>query len=489
MTTPDSPTEVSAGVTLKRGYRVLRKLGQGNMGRVYEAVHVKLGRRTALKQTFYLEDGDDSWFKNEAQLLSRLSHPSLPHVHDYFEEDGSYFLAMDLIDGPSLKTKLGTASTADVLKWSKQVLDALAYLHRQGIVHRDIKPDNIKLVGENIFLVDFGLAKEMNAGTVVPGHTPDYSAPEQIDGESNERTDIYSVGATLYHLLTNSRPARASDRSYALTNNLPDPLELIHKKNRKVPIWLSAIIAKAMAFAPNNRFESAQKMLDALNAEESPPLFTKPQFHRSRESETTSRLSSADSSPSKEQSSHEQGATIGDPKTNLPLPSPSCVGCLLLIAAILVLAWYFWPQTKSPAVVCEPQWAQTEPVAEKLELTVEGLSITKGIVVILPRQGENDGGLGLGKTTLNLAVRNLPNSSGANLTGADDAYLTDSRGTRYDIWQDGSGSKKPYSGITHTLLRNEVYRFDLIFPNIDYETPFIYFNHPQFQPMKINLKW
>lgn len=88
MTAPDTPTEVSAGVTLKRGYRVIRTLGQGNMGRVYEAVHVQLGRKSALKQTFYFEDGDDSWFKNEAQLLSRLNHPSLPHVHDYFEEDG-----------------------------------------------------------------------------------------------------------------------------------------------------------------------------------------------------------------------------------------------------------------------------------------------------------------------------------------------------------------------------------------------------------------
>ena len=373
------------------------------------------------------------------------------------------------------------------MKWSKQVLDALAYLHRQGIVHRDIKPDNIRLAGEKIFLVDFGLAKEMTAGTVVPGHTPDYSAPEQIEGESSERTDIYSVGATLYHLLTGVRPPRSTDRSNAFTNNLPDPLQPAHEKNPKVPKWISAVLAKALALEPNNRFQSAQKMLDALNAEESPPPFSNTQSRKSRQSEIDGSV--LRDSTAKKQSSLKQGPGSGPPSANFPLPSPSCVGCLLLIAGIIVSVWYFWPQTKSPGVACEPQWAQTEPVAEKLELTVEGLGITNGLVFNWPIEGQQDPGFGLGKTTLHLAVRNLPNSSGAGLTAADGAYLTDSRGTRYDIWQDRSANKKIYSGSAHTLLRNEVYRFDLIFPKIDYQTPFIYLNHPQFQPMKITLKW
>lgn len=217
-----------------------------------------------------------------------------------------------------------------------------------------------------------------------------------------------------------------------------------------------------------------------------PPVLNT-QSSRSRESGTRRRSSSKDFPPLQIQSSDKQVGIVS-PTTKLPLPSSGTVGCLLLIATLMGAVWYFWPQTKSPALVCEPQWVQTASIDEKLELTVEEFGTTNGIVAILPSRGSGGPGVGLGKTTLSLAVRNLPDSSGAFLRKAEDAYLTDSRGTRYDLWVDSSGSHG--NGIyAHQLLRNEVYRFDLSFPEIGYETPFIHFNHPQFQPMKITLKW
>jgi serine/threonine protein kinase len=444
------------------------------MGYVYEAVNVNLDRICALKQTFYNGQTEESWFRNEAKLLSRLKHPCLPLVYEYFEEGGSYFLVMDLINGPSLRTKLqetGAIPTTQVLQWAKDVLGALVYMHQKGIIHRDIKPDNIRIDGDKAFLVDFGLAKEMAVGTVVHGHTPDYSAPEQIDGESNATTDIYSLGATLYHLLTGVRPARASDRRNALINKQPDPLRAVREHNRKIPKWLSAVIDKSMALEPSNRFESAQSMLDAIDAEQTPLNYqSSPSQAASRKGRSASRS--------------EQTKSNTESLSSFPLPSPSCLGCLLLIVGLIGAAWYFWPQTRWLEVSCEPQWVKLSEVAnpEKLELTVEQIGIVKGITL---NKASKDFPVALGETRLSLAVRILPNTDNASLYSARSAYLIDSRGTRYDLRQDNTSD----SGGSRTLLRNEVYRFDLIFPKIEYQTPYIYFNHPHFQPMKINLKW
>ena len=267
----ESPTELTAGVTLNRGYRIVKKLGEGGMGRVYEAEHIELGRACALKQTFYSELEQVKWFKNEAQLLSRLRHRSLPHVDDYFEEGGSYFLAMDLIGGESLKIKLAAQLSIDasiVLEWAGQILDALSYLHTQpkSIIHRDIKPDNIKVDGDNAYLVDFGLAKEMTSGTLVQAHTPDYASPEQIHPgrRTDPRSDIYSFGATLHHLITGQLPSRADERDRALQDGEQDPFQGTRQSNNAINEALAAAIDQALAFDPNMRFQTAREMASAL---------------------------------------------------------------------------------------------------------------------------------------------------------------------------------------------------------------------------------
>jgi len=486
------PPELPAGYEM-HGHRIVRKIGEGGMGYVYEAIHIGLNERRALKQSFYYED--KAWFENEAKLLCRLKHPYLPRVHDYFEEGNSCFLAMDLIDGPSLQTKVkepGVISASEIVQWAKQVLDALIYMHQEGIIHRDIKPDNIRIEGNKAFLVDFGLAKEVAAGTIVHGHSPDYSAPEQIYGTSNEQSDIYSLGATLYHLLTGVRPARAANRRSALLNKQPDPLLRIEKSNRKVPKWLVAVIYKAMAYEPSDRFESAQSMLAFLDAEETPV-----DYSSNRQASSQKGKPGKGSERTKRETTRKsEGDKVSRSKAK-STSSLSNVGCALLIAGIIaIIGWFLWPSTSWAEVSCEPQWAKPSASpnpsisnnSAKLEMTVEKVGIVKGITFYKPENKEsNNFPVALGETNLQLAVRILPDSDRAWLDKARGAYLIDDRGTRYDIRQDNTITTS--AGDGRELVRNEVYRFNLFFPKIEDKTPYIHFNHPRFQPIKINLKW
>lgn len=272
MNSQELPTEVSQGRMVYGRYLILRTLGNGGMGRVYKAEDMQEGKTCALKQTFFSEGGKLQWFKNEAELLRRLNHPNLPKVYDHFDDLGSYFLVMDFIDGPNLGDELskqGRFPVSAVMDWAEQLLQVLEYLHGAEptpVTHRDIKPANIKIRGgDKIILLDFGLAKEGTTKSV-PAHTRHYAPIEQEMGLGTDaRSDIYSLGATLYHLLTGKMPEDAfSDRQPAVTAGKPDPLRPAHEVNPSIPQGVSAIISRAMEFARERRFASATEMREAL---------------------------------------------------------------------------------------------------------------------------------------------------------------------------------------------------------------------------------
>ena len=225
---------LTPGTTLQGRYRIVRRLGKGGMGAVYEAVDQRLDTTVALKETFSADVCLRRQFAQEAHLLALLHHPALPRVSDYFSEGDRAFLVMQFIEGADLAeiiaTQPGPFPRQQVIAWADQLLDALIYLHtsERQVVHRDIKPHNLKLTSTGqIALLDFGLAKAgssdlsgTNSSTSIFGYTRRYSPLEQIqDQGTNPQSDIYALGATLYHLLTGIKPPDALTRATALAES------------------------------------------------------------------------------------------------------------------------------------------------------------------------------------------------------------------------------------------------------------------------------
>lgn len=259
-------------ILLHNRYRIVEILGQGGMGSVYRAVDENLGVVIALKENLFTTDEYSRQFRLEAVILANLRHPNLPRVSDHIVlGDQGQYLVMDFIEGEDLRyrmERLGMLAEDDAIQIGAAMCDALGYLHsrKPPILHRDIKPGNVKITPDgHIYLVDFGLAKVyQNASqattTGARAMTPGYSPPEQYGtARTDPRTDIYSLGATLYAALSGVIPEDGLAR--AMDNAQLTPLR---KRNTKVSRRLAAAIEKAMAVDPSDRFQDAEEFKKAL---------------------------------------------------------------------------------------------------------------------------------------------------------------------------------------------------------------------------------
>lgn len=259
---------LSAGHVVQDRYKVEKMLGEGGMGSVYLATDTRLPRQWALKELIQNTQDEaervqaEQSFVAEAQILSGLNHPSLPRVVDFFQESGRHYLVMDYVEGTTLEHMLekGPLSVGETIRLGVQMCEALEYLHGQAqpVIFRDLKPANIILTSSGKpMLVDFGIARVFRHGagsdTRALG-TPGYAAPEQYGrGQSDHRTDLYALGATLHHCLSGADPGES-------------PFQFAELKN--VPDELSRLILRGVSLKPEDRFQSAQDFRQALEGVE-----------------------------------------------------------------------------------------------------------------------------------------------------------------------------------------------------------------------------
>src|SRR5512136_2988086 len=249
------------GTLLHKRYRIVEILGQGGMGSVYRAVDENLGVEVAVKDNLFTTEEYARQFRREAVILAGLRHPNLPRVTDHFVISGKgQYLVMDYIEGDDLRQRMERVELVpeeEVITIGAAVCDALTYLGSRNppIIHRDIKPGNVKITPQgHIYLVDFGLAKTLLGAqattTGARAMTPGYSPPEQYGtARTDQRSDIFSLGATLYAALTGATPedalARAMDQA---------DLTSIRKHNPRISRRLASVVEKALEVRPDDRY-------------------------------------------------------------------------------------------------------------------------------------------------------------------------------------------------------------------------------------------
>lgn len=293
------------GNILQNRYKILQKLRRGGMATVYLALDCRLDCQVAVKEISFPEDVEESSkkvmmsaFEQEAQLLAGLNHPAIPKSLDYFIENGAHYFVMEFVGGVDLeklrRRHSGEFELNQIEDWTYQLLDALEYLHNQRppIIHRDIKPSNIKLNAKNqIRLLDFGIAKHLDRGIKTDDSvnfaTLEYAPLEQtlkasaqiknslmalnkektidfLQIKSSPASDIFALGATLYHLLTKQLPVDAHSRALAVWSGKADPIPSVTRLNPTVPPKLESVIQRSLSLSPLLRPQSVTDLRQQL---------------------------------------------------------------------------------------------------------------------------------------------------------------------------------------------------------------------------------
>ena len=262
-------------------YKIESLIGTGGMGSVYLASHTQVNRKVAIKSLlpqFMANTEIKQRFKNEASTLAHLQHPNIVGLFDYTEDETGMYLVMEYVDGTPLddfiKNVTGPMPEKRAVPIMKEILLGFSYAHQKGVVHRDIKPANIIITkSDGAKILDFGIARLVGEGnhnltkTGTQMGTVFYMSPEQVQGKKlDHRSDIYSLGITFYQMLTGINPYNGITTEYEVFSrivkeDLPAPQDVYPG----VPAYLSSILKKAMEKDPDNRFQSCDEFLKAVD--------------------------------------------------------------------------------------------------------------------------------------------------------------------------------------------------------------------------------
>jgi len=371
---------------LGRQYRVVRLLGRGGFADVFEVRDEDLQRRLAVK----VLRNDIPWspatlsrFKQESRAIARLSHPNTLPIHFVGEAEGLVFYVMPYCEGRTLTEILradGALPVHRTLSIAEPILETLQHAHEHGLVHRDVKPDNILIeaVTGRPLLVDFGIVKWLDgpAGNTQTGFivgTPLYMSPEQALGrhDVDARADIYGMGVVLFQMLTGNPPFEGEDSQEIVTRHLHQPVPVSTLSRERVPPWLAAVILRCLAKQPDERYPSARAVLDAL-----------------RDGRTAWPESLTASAPAPAPSSQDDTptATMPRPRRARPAGRRRSLVALGLVAAVGVL----WASVRPRPPVAVDSRASltvhnrlTEPIALSLDDS-SSLTVAAGDIVRLP---------------------------------------------------------------------------------------------------------
>ena len=393
---------IEPGKVLQQRYKIDRQIGQGGMGAVYIATDERFGSMVAIKETLCMDDNYRKAIEREARLLNSLKHVALPRVSDHFVEDNGQFLVMEYIAGEDLCHVLEANNkpfpVEQVLMWADQLLDALDFLHNQvnPVIHRDIKPQNLKVTTKGqIILLDFGLAKghvtdagHQTAAKSIFGYSRNYASLEQIQGTGTDpRSDLYSLAATLYHLLTNTAPEDALTRAMAVLSRKRDPLVPANRIVADIPAGVAYVLERALDLDAAQRPASAAIMRSMLRE------------HEKYESQAPTVVDQAVAASSNIHAEHTKimpGATVGEvahqtdiktevmgaqpspvttvrsdprslnqPKRKFRFATAAIIG-LLLTATIGAASFFYYPQLFEMSVTGDPDPQAAVPVPEEV---------------------------------------------------------------------------------------------------------------------------
>jgi eukaryotic-like serine/threonine-protein kinase len=260
-------------------YRLLDRLGAGGMGEVWRAEDTRLMRQVAIKILSERIANDPEWkarFLREARTIAQMNHPNIATIYSIEQEADKFFIAMELVEGESLSTVMarGPLEPVEAVRIIRQVAEALAEAHDKGIVHRDVKPDNVILGKRGVKVLDFGIAKQITSTSDAPTltqaglivGTPFYMSPEQALGRPvDARSDLFSLGVVLYEAVAGKRPFEGESVTETMMNIIMQEPPELPAIAPKVPAALNEIVTRALQKKPERRYGSAGEMVDALS--------------------------------------------------------------------------------------------------------------------------------------------------------------------------------------------------------------------------------